>query len=143
MATATKYQIVIGLEVHAQLSTKTKLFCSCSTEFGKAPNENTCAVCMGYPGVLPVLNAQAVEYATRAGLALGCTIDGQSKFDRKQYFYPDLPKGYQISQWDRPICANGELVIEFEDDAGQKQSKRVGIHRIHMEEDAGKLVHAS
>ncbi len=98
---------------------------------------------MGYPGVLPVLNAQAVEYATRAGLALSCTIDGQSKFDRKQYFYPDLPKGYQISQWDRPICKDGHLDIEFEDDAATKQTKRVGIHRIHMEEDAGKLVHAS
>jgi len=98
---------------------------------------------MGYPGVLPVLNATAVEYATRAGLALGCTIDGNSKFDRKQYFYPDLPKGYQISQWDRPICADGKLDIEYEDASGTKQQQSVRIQRIHMEEDAGKLVHAS
>ncbi len=143
MPTATKYQIVIGLEVHAQLSTKTKLFCACSTEFGKPANENTCPICMGYPGVLPVLNAQAVEYATRAGLALDCTIDGNSKFDRKQYFYPDLPKGYQISQWDRPICQDGKLDIEYVDEAGIKQKQSVRIQRIHMEEDAGKLVHAS
>lgn len=135
MATETqqKYQIVIGLEVHAQLKTESKLFCSCSTEFGKAPNANTCPVCMGYPGVLPVLNAQAVEYAIRAGLALGCEIDLNSKFDRKQYFYPDLPKGYQISQYDKPICNHGKLNIGTKD---------VRILRIHMEEDAGKLVHA-
>ena len=105
------YEMVIGLEVHAQLKTKTKLFCSCSTRFGDAPNTNTCPVCMGYPGVLPVLNEQAVEFATRAGLALKCDIDLRSKFDRKQYFYPDLPKGYQISQFDRPICNRGFLDI--------------------------------
>lgn len=131
--TEQKYQIVIGLEVHAQLKTKSKLFCSCSTQFGAEPNANTCPVCMGYPGVLPVLNAQAVEYAIKAGLALGCSIDLSSKFDRKQYFYPDLPKGYQISQYDKPICNHGKLNIGTKD---------VRILRIHMEEDAGKLVHA-
>ena len=135
MATETKqdYNITIGLEVHAQLKTESKLFCSCSTEFGKDPNANTCPVCMGYPGVLPVLNDQAVDYAIKAGLALGCEIDLNSKFDRKQYFYPDLPKGYQISQFDHPICNHGKLSIG---------SKDVRILRIHMEEDAGKLVHA-
>lgn len=133
MATTTKYEMVIGLEVHAQLKTKSKLFCSCSTKFGAAPNANTCPVCMGYPGVLPVLNETAVDYAIRAGLALECEIDLNSKFDRKQYFYPDLPKGYQISQFDQPICQHGKLDIG---------SKVVGITRIHMEEDAGKLVHA-
>ncbi len=131
--TALKYQIVIGLEVHAQLKTNSKLFCSCSTKFGAEPNANTCPVCMGYPGVLPVLNAQAVEYAIKAGLALGCEIDLNSKFDRKQYFYPDLPKGYQISQFDKPICNHGKLNIG---------NKDVRILRIHMEEDAGKLVHS-
>ncbi len=131
--TALKYQIVIGLEVHAQLSTESKLFCSCSTKFGAEPNANTCPVCMGYPGVLPVLNARAVDYAIKAGLALGCQIDLNSKFDRKQYFYPDLPKGYQISQYDKPICNHGKLNIGTKD---------VRILRIHMEEDAGKLVHA-
>ena len=134
MATKTKYEMVIGLEVHAQLKTKSKLFCKCSTEFGKEPNENTCPVCMGYPGVLPVLNTQVVDYAIKAGLALGCDIDPDCKFDRKQYFYPDLPKGYQISQFDKPICNHGSLDIG---------SKVVGITRIHIEEDAGKLVHAS
>lgn len=135
MATVTKqeYNITIGLEVHAQLKTESKLFCSCSTEFGKEPNANTCPVCMGYPGVLPVLNKQAVAYAITAGLALGCEIDLNSRFDRKQYFYPDLPKGYQISQFDKPICNNGKLNIG---------NKDVRILRIHMEEDAGKLVHA-
>jgi len=131
--TQQKYQIVIGLEVHAQLKTKSKLFCACSTQFGKEPNANTCPVCLGYPGVLPVLNKQAVDYAIKAGLALGCQIDLNSKFDRKQYFYPDLPKGYQISQFDKPLCNNGMLNIG---------SKDVRILRIHMEEDAGKLVHA-
>jgi aspartyl-tRNA(Asn)/glutamyl-tRNA(Gln) amidotransferase subunit B len=128
------YEMVIGLEVHAQLKTETKLFCSCSTEFGKAPNENTCPVCMGYPGVLPVLNQTAVDFAIKAGLALNCEIDPNAKFDRKQYFYPDLPKGYQISQWDRPLCKNGYLEIN---------TKKINIIRIHMEEDAGKLVHES
>jgi aspartyl-tRNA(Asn)/glutamyl-tRNA(Gln) amidotransferase subunit B len=132
-ATQQKYQIVIGLEVHAQLKTASKLFCKCSTKFGAAPNANTCPVCMGYPGVLPTLNKQAVEFAIKAGLALGCEIDLHSKFDRKQYFYPDLPKGYQISQYDKPLCNHGTLNIGTKD---------VRILRIHMEEDAGKLVHA-
>ena len=129
MATETKqeYNITIGLEVHAQLKTKSKLFCSCSTEFGKEPNANTCPVCMGYPGVLPVLNKQAVAYAITAGLALGCKIDLNSRFDRKQYFYPDLPKGYQISQFDNPICNHGKLSIG---------NKEVRILRIHMEDFA-------
>jgi aspartyl-tRNA(Asn)/glutamyl-tRNA(Gln) amidotransferase subunit B len=135
--TAQKYNIVIGLEVHAQLKTESKLFCSCSTKFGAEPNANTCPVCMGYPGVLPVLNNKAVEYAVKAGLALGCDIDLESKFDRKQYFYPDLPKAYQISQFDKPICNHGKLTIST--DNGMKD---VRILRIHMEEDAGKLVHA-
>lgn len=134
MTTATEYQIVIGLEVHAQLKTESKLFCGCSTKFGAKPNENTCPICMGYPGVLPVLNEKAVDFAVKAGLALDCEIDPNCKFDRKQYFYPDLPKGYQISQFDKPICSNGKLKI-FDKD--------IGIIRIHMEEDAGKLVHAS
>ena len=134
MTTQTKYQMVIGLEVHAQLKTETKLFCSCSTKFGAKPNQNTCPICMGYPGVLPVLNKKVVEFATKAGLALDCKIDPHCKFDRKQYFYPDLPKGYQISQFDKPICSNGKLKI-FDKD--------IGIVRIHIEEDAGKLVHNS
>lgn len=135
MATKTKYKTVIGLEVHAQLKTETKLFCKCSTKFGAKPNENTCPVCMGYPGVLPVLNEKAVEFAIKAGLALECEIDPNCKFDRKQYFYPDLPKGYQISQFDKPICTGGKLTI-FND-------KVIKLERIHMEEDAGKLIHAS
>ncbi len=134
MPTQTKYQMVIGLEVHAQIKTETKLFCGCSTKFGAKPNQNTCPVCMGYPGVLPVLNKKAVDLAVKAGLALDCKIDPNCKFDRKQYFYPDLPKGYQISQFDKPLCSNGKLKI-FDKD--------IGIIRIHMEEDAGKLVHAS
>lgn len=141
-ATKTDYEMVIGLEVHAQLKTNTKLFCNCSTEFGKDPNENTCPVCMGFPGTLPVLNDKAVEYAIKAGLALDCEIDPNCKFDRKQYFYPDLPKGYQISQYDKPLCLGGKLVINYEDDDKKLQSKEIGITRIHMEEDAGKLVHA-
>lgn len=131
--TAQKYEIVIGLEVHAQLRTDSKLFCSCSTKFGAAPNAHTCPVCMGYPGVLPVLNQKAVDFAIQAGLALDCTINLDSKFDRKHYFYPDLPKGYQVSQYDRPLCEHGKLSIS---------NKDVNIVRIHMEEDAGKLVHA-
>ncbi len=132
------FEPVIGLEVHAQLKTETKIFCNCSTAFGQAPNANTCPVCTGMPGVLPVLNKQAVTFAVRAGLATHCTINRESRFDRKNYFYPDLPKGYQITQYAKPIAEHGFLDIEAE--AGQK---RIGITRIHMEEDAGKLIHDS
>lgn len=129
----TKYEVVIGLEVHAQLKTKTKIFCSCPVDFGADPNTNVCPVCLGMPGVLPVLNKQVVAYAIKTGLALGCKIAKHCKFDRKQYFYPDLPKNYQISQYDQPICTDGYLEVN---------GKKIGIIRIHMEEDAGKLVHA-
>ena len=131
------YEVVIGLEVHAELSTKTKIFCSCSTEFGAEPNAHTCPICMAMPGTLPVLNEKVVEYAVRAGLATNCSISKDSKNDRKNYFYPDLPKSYQISQFDKPLCNHG--YIEIEDDEGNK--KEVGILRIHIEEDAGKLNH--
>lgn len=130
------YEIVIGLEVHVELKTKTKIFCSCSTAFGAAPNTQTCPVCMGLPGTLPVLNGKVVDYAIKAGLATNCKIASWSKQDRKNYFYPDLPKAYQISQYDLPLCEHGWLDIETESGA-----KRIGITRIHIEEDAGKLVH--
>ncbi len=130
------YQTVVGLEVHVELATKTKIFCSCTTEFGGEPNTHVCPVCSGMPGVLPVLNKKVVEYAVRAGLALNCDITRVNKFDRKNYFYPDLPKAYQVSQLYLPICRNGKVEIEVE---GEK--KHIGIHEIHMEEDAGKLVH--
>lgn len=130
------YEMVIGLEVHVELKTKTKIFCSCSTAFGAAPNTQTCPVCMGLPGTLPVLNGKVVDYAIKAGLATNCKIASWSKQDRKNYFYPDLPKAYQISQYDLPLCEHGWLDIETESGA-----KRIGITRIHIEEDAGKLVH--
>jgi aspartyl-tRNA(Asn)/glutamyl-tRNA(Gln) amidotransferase subunit B len=130
------YEPTIGLEVHAQLLTRTKLFCGCSTEFGAAVNSNTCEICLGMPGVLPVLNETAVELATRAGVALGCTINPRSQWSRKNYFYPDLPKGYQITQFDQPIAEWGKLEFEHE---GTRRTVR--IRRIHMEEDAGKNVH--
>ena len=131
------YETVIGLEVHVELATKTKIFCSCSTEFGGAPNTHTCPVCTGMPGSLPVLNKQVVEYAMAVGLATNCDITRNGKFDRKNYFYPDNPQNYQISQLYKPICTNG--YVEIKGDDGEK--KQVRIHEIHMEEDAGKLVH--
>ena len=133
---AKQYETVIGLEVHVELATKTKIFCGCSTAFGGAPNTHTCPVCTGMPGSLPVLNKQVVEYAMAVGLALNCDINQYCKFDRKNYFYPDNPQNYQISQLYLPICINGSVEIET---VGGKKS--VGIHEIHMEEDAGKLVH--
>ncbi len=131
-----QYETVIGLEVHVELATKTKIFCGCSTEFGGAPNTHTCPVCTGMPGSLPVLNKQVVEYALAVGLATNCSINQHCKFDRKNYFYPDNPQNYQISQLYLPICHDGW--VEIETAAG---TKRIGIHEIHMEEDAGKLVH--
>ncbi len=131
-----QYETVIGLEVHVELATKTKIFCACSTAFGGAPNTHTCPVCTGMPGSLPVLNRQVVEYAMAVGLATNCEITRNNKFDRKNYFYPDNPQNYQISQLYYPICRNGHVDIEVD---GVKKS--VGIHEIHMEEDAGKLIH--
>lgn len=133
-----EYDIVIGMEIHAELATKSKIFCSCSTTFGADENTHACPVCLGMPGVLPVLNEKVVEYAARAGLALNCHIANFSKMDRKNYFYPDLPKAYQTSQFDLPICTGGVVDIEVE---GEK--KEIGITRIHIEEDAGKLLHES
>ena len=131
------YELIVGLEVHAELSTKTKIFCSCPTEFGAEPNTHICPVCMALPGALPVLNEKVVEYAVKAGLATNCEIEKNSKNDRKNYFYPDLPKSYQISQFDKPLCNRG--YIEIEDDNGNP--KKIRILRIHIEEDAGKLNH--
>ena len=130
------YEMTVGLEVHAELSTKTKIFCSCPTDFGAPPNSQICPICMGLPGALPVLNRRAVEFAIKAGLATNCKIAHRAGIDRKNYFYPDLPKGYQISQYARPICYDG--YIEFEGESGRE---RVELERIHIEEDAGKLIH--
>ena len=130
------YEVVIGLEVHAELSTKSKIFCSCSTEFGGDPNTHCCPICMAMPGTLPVLNEKVVEYAVKAGLATNCEISRNSKNDRKNYFYPDLPKAYQISQYDMPLCENGYVEIETENGP-----KKIRLLRIHIEEDAGKLNH--
>ena len=131
-----RYEMVVGLEVHVQLKTKSKAFCGCSTDFGAAPNVNTCPICLALPGALPVLNEKAVELASRAAVALGCTLNHVSVFARKNYFYPDLPKGYQISQFDQPLASNGKLHIET-----STGGKSVGITRVHMEEDAGKSLH--
>jgi aspartyl-tRNA(Asn)/glutamyl-tRNA(Gln) amidotransferase subunit B len=133
-----RYETVIGLEVHAQLKTRSKIFCSCSTRFGVEPNENVCPVCSGMPGVLPVLNRKVVEYAAKMGLAIDCEINRTSIFARKNYFYPDLPKGYQTSQFELPICEHGHVDI-----VTSKGPKRVGVTRIHMEEDAGKNIHSA
>ncbi|MDP3980720.1 MAG: Asp-tRNA(Asn)/Glu-tRNA(Gln) amidotransferase GatCAB subunit B, partial [Chlamydiota bacterium] len=127
------YEPVIGLEVHVQLKTESKLFCACSTSFGFSPNEQVCPVCLGLPGSLPVLNELVLQYAVMAGLMLGCVISDNSKFDRKNYFYPDLPKAYQISQYDRPLCLGGTVEIKNDD-----QVKKIHLLRIHIEEDAGK-----
>lgn len=137
--TAVEYEAVIGIETHVQLLTKTKAFCSCSNEYGAEPNTHICPVCMGQPGALPALNAEVVKLGIRAGLALNSKIALRSKFDRKQYFYPDLPKGYQISQYDEPLCTDGYVEVEMPDGSGKK---RFGVTRAHLEEDAGKLVHS-
>ncbi|WP_458121304.1 Asp-tRNA(Asn)/Glu-tRNA(Gln) amidotransferase subunit GatB [Paenibacillus sp. Z6-24] len=137
MSTA-RYETVVGLEVHVELHTQSKIFCGCSTAFGAPPNTHTCPVCLGHPGVLPVLNRQAVEYAMKAAMALNCQVADVSKFDRKNYFYPDSPKAYQISQFDQPIGEHGWIDIEV-----NGETKRIGITRLHLEEDAGKLTHSS
>ena len=131
-----EYEMVIGLEVHAELATESKIFCGCSTKFGGDVNTHVCEICSGMPGTLPTLNRKVVEFAIKAGTALNCEITRKNKFDRKNYFYPDLPKAYQVSQLYFPICRNGKVEIKT-----SKGSKYIGIHEIHMEEDAGKLVH--
>lgn len=132
-----KYETVIGLEIHAELCTQSKLFCHCAYTFGASANDCTCPICLGMPGTLPVINKRALEFAIRAGLAMDCEITAYSKFDRKNYFYPDLPKNYQISQYDLPLCKNGQVTFEFEG-----EPRTVALRRIHLEEDAGKSVHA-
>lgn len=131
------YEIVIGLEIHAELCTESKLFCNCAYTFGASANDCTCPICLGMPGTLPVINQRALEFVVRAGLAMNCEITSYSKFDRKNYFYPDLPKNYQISQYDLPLCKNGAVTFELDG-----QSKTVALRRIHLEEDAGKSIHA-
>ena len=133
-----QYEAVIGLEIHAQLLTDTKIFCGCSTKFGSEPNTQTCPVCIGMPGVLPVMNRKAIEYVVRTGLAVNCEIPSHSRFARKNYFYPDLPKGYQISQYELPLCGRGYVDINI-----NGSRKRIELTRIHLEEDAGKNIHGS
>ena len=136
MVSTVTFEPVIGLEIHAQLKTQTKIFCGCSTQFGKPPNSQVCEICTGQPGVLPVLNGAVLEKAILAALALNCQINSTSRFARKNYFYPDLPKGYQISQFEEPLAENGWVEILHNDD-----TKKIGVKRLHMEEDAGKLLH--
>ncbi len=136
MTTATDYEVVIGLEVHAQLLTRSKMFCGCPTAFGGAPNSQTCPICQGMPGVLPVINRRAIEFAIRTALALHCTINAGCRFARKHYYYPDMPKNYQISQYEEPLAVEGELEV-----AADGASRRISIQRLHMEEDVGKLIH--
>ena len=139
-----KFEAVIGLEVHVQLNTNTKIFCSCSTRYsGSEPNTSVCEICSGQPGVLPVLNEEVLKRAVKTGLALNCAIAKRTKFDRKNYFYPDLPKGYQVSQFDMPICEKGYITVSDSAAAETKTEKKIGITRIHMEEDAGKNVHGA
>src|SRR4030042_836963 len=137
--TDLQYKVIIGLEIHVQLCTKSKMFCGCTVEFGQAPNSRVCPVCLGMPGVLPVMNKQAVEYAILVGMALNCQIASFTKWDRKSYYYPDLPKNYQISQYDLPLSSNG--YIEILPDSGQ--TKKIRITRAHLEEDAGKNLHTA
>jgi aspartyl-tRNA(Asn)/glutamyl-tRNA(Gln) amidotransferase subunit B len=132
----TTYRVTIGLEVHVQLKTKSKMFCACSTDFGDEPNTHVCPVCMGYPGSLPVMNREAIRWTVISGLMLGCRISPFSKFDRKNYFYPDMPKNYQITQCDKPLCLGGGVDIEV-----GGQAKRIGITRIHQEEEVAKNMH--
>lgn len=136
---STQYEVVIGLEIHAQMNTKTKMFCNCDNDsFEKTPNTNVCEVCMGFPGALPAINEEAINKGINAGLALGCDIPAMSKFDRKHYFYPDSPKGFQITQYDQPIAVEGSIVITLADGT----TKKIGIERLHLEDDAGKLIHS-
>jgi len=139
--TESEFETIVGIEVHVQLDTATKAFCSCKSEYGSEPNTNICPVCMGHPGTLPVLNAEVVKKSVRMGKAMNCKIAPQSKFDRKQYFYPDLPKGYQVSQYDIPIAEHGKVTVVIPPEFGGGYSKEIGITRAHMEEDAGKLSH--